>query len=341
MTAYIIRRLLLLPLILSGLVVLVFGLTMLLDPIERASLYVNQTLPKGKIEDLIERHGLDKPIHIQFYRWINRVVRGDLGWSRTAQQPVTSALLHFLPATIELSLWSIIPVILIGVWLGVMSALYHNRFVDHLLRVISIVGWSFPPFVFGLLMLMVFYAKYTWFPARRLSEWAVREVLSPDFVQYTRLHTVDALLNLRPDIFWDAMRHLVLPVTTLSYLNWALLLRVTRSSMLEALNQDYVRTARSKGLKESVVIGTHVLRNALIPVATMGGLLIIGLLNGVVITETVFNYKGIGWFFANAALHLDIISVLGFTLFNGALIVLGNLAVDISYGFLDPRVRLR
>jgi peptide/nickel transport system permease protein len=111
--------------------------------------------------------------------------------------------------------------------------------------------------------------------------------------------------------------------------------------MLEAFNQDYVRTARAKGLKERSVIYTHVLRNALIPVATVGGLLIIGLLNGIVITEVVFNYKGIGWFFATAALQLDIISVLGLTLFNGVLVVLGNLVVDISYGFLDPRVRLR
>ena len=154
------------------------------------------------------------------------------------------------------------------------------------------------------------------------------------------MNTVDALLNLRLDILWDALRHLMLPVITLSYLSWALLLRVTRSSMLESLNQDYVRTARAKGLRERTVIYVHVLRNALIPVSTMGGLLIIGLLNGVVITETVFNYKGMGWFFVKAALSLDIISVLGFTLFNGVLIVLGNLLVDISYGFLDPRVRL-
>lgn len=340
MTAYIVRRLLLIPLILFGLVVLVFSLTMLLDPIERASLYVNQILPKGKIEELVKRHGLDKPVYVQFYRWLGKVVRGDLGWSRTAQRPVSRAILHFLPATVELTLWSVVPIIAVGVWLGVLSALYHNRWVDHLLRLFSIVGWSFPTFVFGLIMLMVFYAKLSWFPAGRLSDWATQEVLSPGFTQYTHLYTIDSLLNLRFDIFADALRHLVLPVITLSYLSWALLLRVTRSSMLEALMQDYVRTARAKGLKESTVIYVHVLRNALIPVATMGGLVIVGLLNGVVITETVFNYKGIGWFFANAALRLDIVSVLGFTLFNGVLIVLGNLAVDISYAFLDPRVRL-
>jgi peptide/nickel transport system permease protein len=271
---------------------------------------------------------------------MGKVVRGDLGWSRTAQRPVTAAILHFLPATIELALWSVAPIILIGVWLGILSALHHNRPVDHLLRLFSTVGWSFPTFVFGLMLLAIFYAQLSWLPAGRLSDWAGQEVLDPDFAQFTRLHTVDALLNLRPDIFRDALRHLVLPILTLSYLSWALLLRVTRSAMLEAFNQDYVRTARSKGLKERSVIYTHVMRNALIPVATVGGLLIIGLLNGVVITEVVFDYKGIGWFFATAALQLDIISVLGLTLFSGVLAVLGNLVVDISYAVLDPRVRL-
>ena len=341
MTAYIIRRLLLLPLVLLGLIMLLFTLLMLLDPVERVSLYVNQPLPRGEIEELVERHGLDDPIHVQFYRWIGKVVQGDLGWSRTAQRPVMAAILHFLPATLELTLWSVLPILFIGIWLGILSALHHNRPLDHLLRLFAIVGWSFPTFVFGLLLLTVFYAKYSWFPAGRLSDWAVREVLSPGFARYTGLYTIDALLNLRLDIFWDALRHLVLPVITLSYLNWALLLRVTRSSMLEALNQDYVRTARAKGLKEGTVIYTHVLRNALIPVTTVGGLLIISLLNGVVIIETVFNYKGIGWFFATAALHLDVISVLGLTLFSGMIVAVSNLVVDVSYVFLDPRVRLR
>lgn len=341
MARYIVRRLLLLPVILSGVTLLTFSLLMLLDPIERASLYVNQALPKGGIEELVERHGLDKPIYVQFYRWVGKLVQGDLGWSRTAQKPVLAAVFHFLPATLELSLWSVLPVVLVGVWLGILSALHHNRPIDHVLRLFSILGWSFPVFVFGLLALMLFYAKLSWFPPGRLSEWALREVLSPDFIQYTRLHTVDAVLNLRPDIFWDALRHLVLPVVTLSYVTWALLLRVTRAATLEALNQDYVRTARAKGLRERSVIYTHVLRNALIPVSTIGGLLVVGLLNGVVITETVFNFKGMGWFFATAALRLDIVSVVGFTLFNGVLIVLANLIVDVSYVLLDPRVRLR
>jgi peptide/nickel transport system permease protein len=154
------------------------------------------------------------------------------------------------------------------------------------------------------------------------------------------MYTIDAILNGRPDVLADALRHLVMPVLTLAYIQWALLLRVTRSSMLETLRQEYVITARSKGLPERAVIYKHAARNAMIPVATMGGLLLIGLLNGVVITETVFNYPGMGRWAATAASQLDILSVLGFTLFNCTLLVLGNLFVDILYALIDPRIRL-
>ena len=341
MAAYILRRLLFLPLVLTGLIILVFTLLMLLDPRERAFLYVSQSTPKGSVEELVEKHGLDKPVYVQFYRWSGKLIRGDLGWSRTAQRPVLDAIGHFLPPSIELTLWSFVPTVLVGVWLGILAAVHHNRLLDHVLRLFSIVAWSFPAFVFGLLMLTIFAGDVYWFPPGRLSDTAFQEVLGPGFNQYTRIHTIDSVLNLRPDIFWDALRHLILPSVTLSMVSWALLLRVTRSSVLEALSQDYVRTARSKGISERTILYSHVLRNALIPVATVGGLLIIGLLNGVVIVEMVFNYKGIGWFFATAALQLDIISVLGLTIFNGLIVALGNLAVDVSYGFLDPRVRLK
>ena len=232
------------------------------------------------------------------------------------------------------------PIILVGVQLGVISAVHQNKAIDQTTRVVSIVGWSFPTFVFGLLMLMIFYAKLDWFPAGRLSEWASRVVESGSFNSYTGMNTIDGLLNARPDITVDAARHLVLPAITLAYLGWALILRVTRSSMLETLRQDYVTTARAKGLPESAVINRHARPNAMIPVITIGGLTLITLLNGVVITETIFNYRGMGWFFADAALHLDVVAVLGFTMFNAVILVIGNLVVDILYGVVDPRVRL-
>jgi peptide/nickel transport system permease protein len=188
---------------------------------------------------------------------------------------------------------------------------------------------------------MIFYARLGWFPPERLSEWALREVLSDHFTRYTQLNTLDALLNLRPDIFLDALKHLFLPVLTLAYLGWAQILRVTRSSMLDTLRQDYMTTARAKGLAESRVTRVHALPNALIPVITIGGLTLIGLFNGVVITETIFNYPGMGSFMAEAAMSLDVISVLGVTLFSSFILIGGNLLVDVLYSVVDPRIRLQ
>lgn len=341
MINYIVRRLLVLPVVLFGVTLFVFAMTQLLTPYERASLYVAD-IPKrvGALDEIIEKYGLDDPPQVQYGRWLGNVLHGDLGFSKRGKRPVSEALLHFLPATAELAFWSAIPIIWGGIQLGVLSALHHNKFFDHVSRVFSIVGWSLPIFVVGLMLLMIFYAKLDWFPAGRLSDWANNVVLSDDFIRYTQMNTFDALLNLRFDIFIDAARHLVLPVITLSYLDWALIQRVTRSSMLEVMRQDYVTTARAKGLPEREVIQNHARPNAMIPVATIGGLTVIALMNGLVITETVFNYRGLGWFAADAALHLDVISVLGFTLFSGILMVVANLVVDILYAVLDPRVRL-
>jgi peptide/nickel transport system permease protein len=267
-------------------------------------------------------------------------LRGDLGWSRVGSQPVASLIKQRFPATLELALWAVVPIIFVGLWLGVQAAVRHNKPFDQAARVFSIFGSSFPVFVFGLLMLMIFYANLGWFPPGRLSDWANAVVNSPSFNNYTNLVTVDALLNGRFDIFLDGLRHLVLPILTLAYVNWATFLRVTRSSMLETLRQEYVTTARAKGLAERDVINRHARPNALIPVATIAGFQVISLLGGVVITETVFTYPGIGSAAAAAAAQLDVVTVLGFALFNGFILILANLAVDIMYALIDPRVRL-
>ncbi len=341
MTNYIIRRLIILPFVLLGLSIMIFAMLQLLDPVERAALYVNNP-PKTStaLQDIIHKYGLDQPIYVQFENWLKQVLQGDLGWSKTAQMPVMEAIKTFFPATIELALWSFIPIIVIGVWLGVQAAVHHNSITDHFARVFSIIGYSFPTFVFGLLVLLFFYANLQWFPPGRLSDWATAIVYSPQFHQYTGLMTVDSLLNGNFPIFLDSLRHLFLPALTLAYVDWALILRVTRSSMLEAISQDYVKAARAKGLTWRQVINRHARPNAMIPVATIGGLLLVGLLNGVVITETVFNYRGMGYFVAQAALSFDAVSVLGVTIFDGALLVLANLVVDILYATLDPRIRL-
>ena len=341
MSKYIIRRLLILPLVMFGLSVLIFGMLMMLDPVERAALYVTN-IPKNPdaIQAIIDKYGLNQPIYIQYGRWMENVLRGNLGWSKTAQMPVTQAIMTFFPATLELALWSFTPIMVVGTWLGIEAAIHHDTFIDQAARVFSIIGYSFPTFVFGLLVLMIFYADLQWFPPGRLSVWANQAITSPGFYTYTGMYTVDGLLNGRPDIFLDALRHLFLPALTLAYVDWALILRVARSSMLEMLNQDYIRTARAKGLSNQQVIYGHARPNAMIPVVTIGGLLMVGLLNGVVITETVFNYHGMGLLAANSALNFDAVSVLGIALLAGAVLVIANLVVDILYHYLDPRIAL-
>jgi len=353
MLNYIIRRLLIIPVLLAGISMLIFGMLSLLTPYERAALYVSD-IPKrqGAIEGIIEKYGLDDPIHIQYWNWMTGhkdpdtgertggVLRGELGWSKVGKSTVAEVIARRLPASAELALWAAIPLIGLAVWMGIQSAVNHDKFVDQMLRITAIAGWSIPTFVFGLLLLLFFYSKLDWFPPGRLSIDVKMIVLSDDFIQYTKLHTIDALLNLRFDIFLDALKHLVLPVITLSVVSWAFLLRVTRSSMLDTLRQDYITTARSKGLPERKVINKHAVPNALIPVITVGGLTLISLFNGVVITETIFNFPGIGSFLAQAASSLDVVSVLGLTLFSSTILVVGNLIVDVLYGVVDPRIRL-
>jgi len=354
MLRYIVRRLLIMPVLLIGVTVLIFLMLSMLTPYERASLYV-QDIPKrqGAIDGIIEKYGLNDPIPVQYYHWMvgrkdkatgeikGGVLRGNLGWSKVGKSSVAKVIGRRLPATAELALWAIAPLIGLSVWMGVVAAVHHNRFLDQILRVTAIGGWSIPTFVFGLLVLMLFYARLGWFPPERLSDWALRIVQSGEFARYTQMNSLDALLNLRFDIFFDSLRHLILPVMTLSVVSWAFLLRVTRSSMLDVLRQDYMTTARAKGLAEGEVIRRHAVPNGLIPVITVGGLTLIGLFNGVVITETVFCYPGMGSFLAQAALSLDVVSVLGITLFSSFVLVFGNLLVDVLYGVVDPRIRLQ
>jgi peptide/nickel transport system permease protein len=289
---------------------------------------------------------------VQYWRWLNGhkvpvtaqrvggIIFGDFGYSRTGSQPVIDMIKATFPNTLDLTLWAVFPVISVGIWLGVQAAVHQNGFVDQAARVFSIVGTSFPTFVFGLLVLMLFYAKLQWFPPGKASDWVNSLIFSGEFHRYTKLLTIDALLNGRIDVFWDAIKHMILPVLTLSYINWATFVRVTRSSMLETLRMEYVTTARAKGLKERDVINKHARPNAMIPITTLAGLQVVGLLGGVVITETVFNYPGIGQAAANAAQNLDLVTVLGFAIFNGLILIVANLVVDIIYALVDPRVRL-
>ncbi|HSQ16441.1 MAG TPA: ABC transporter permease [Anaerolineales bacterium] len=353
MTTYVIRRLLLVPVLIFGVTLIIFGVLQFLGPVERSALYVKD-FPKNErqIQGIIRKYGLDLPVYEQYWRWLTGVkdpvtgereggvLFGDFGYSRTASQPVINIIKNRFPNTLDLALWAVFPMLSVGIWLGVQAAVHQNGWVDQLARIFSIVGTSFPTFVFGLLVLMLLYANNGWFPPGKMSDWVSQLLYSGDFHQYTKLLTIDALLNLRFDVFLDALRHMFLPILTLSYINWATFVRVTRSSMLETLRMDYVTTARAKGLKENVVINKHARPNAMISITTLAGMSVVGLLGGVVITETVFNYPGIGKAAADAAAQLDVVTVLGFAVFNGLILILANLVVDILYGLIDPRVRL-
>src|ERR1041384_3862042 len=258
MGTYIIRRLLLVPVLLFGVTVLIFGMLQFLSPVERSALYVRD-IPKNEnaINGIIKQYGLDQPIYVQYWRWLvgrvdpatggrkGGIIFGDFGYSRTASQPVSNLIRTRFPNTLDLTLWAVAPVILVGIWLGVQAAVHQNGFIDQAARIFSIVGTSFPTFVFGLLMILIFYAKLRWFPPGRLSDVYNRVVLSPEFHHYTSLLTFDALLNGRFDVFLDAIRHMFLPILTLSYINWATFLRVTRSSMLETLRMEYITDRKS------------------------------------------------------------------------------------------------
>ncbi|MDO9545395.1 MAG: ABC transporter permease [Pelolinea sp.] len=353
MTTYIIRRLLLVPLLLFGVTILIFGMLQFLTPAERASLYIRD-IPKNErqLEIIIKHYNLNDPVYVQYWNWMvgkadpitgeihGGILRGDFGYSRTGSEPVMDMIKHRFPATLELALLSVLPIIAVGIWLGVAAAVNHNKFIDQLIRVLSIIAASFPVFVFGLLLIMIFYAKLNWFPTGRYSQWVLEEIVSKQFATPTGFMTIDAIKAGRWDILLDTIRHLVLPVLVLSYISWATFVRVTRSSMLEALGQDYILTAREKGLSENQVVRKHALPNAMIPVTTMAGFTVVGLLGGVVITETIFNYPGIGSAAASAATQLDVVTVMGFALFNGFILIAANLIVDVLYGVIDPRVQL-
>jgi peptide/nickel transport system permease protein len=339
--SYIIRRLLLLIPVLFGVTLFIFGITMLFSPIERASLYVSSIRDLSDLPEIIARFGLDRPFFMQYGTWINQVLHGNLGWSIVVGMSVSDAIRNFLPATLELAIFAVPIIILSGIFLGSRAAAHKDKSIDHATRVLAISGWSLPTFWLGLILMMIFYGLIRGLlPPGRLSVEMEFVVTSAGFIRYTHINTLDAILNLNGPVLLDALKHLILPVITISTVNIAFIMRLMRSSMLESLGKGYVLTARAKGLSERVVVNKHARRNALIPVITVSGYVFAGLASGAVITESIFTYKGIGWWAYQAASRLDIASILGFALFTGFLFVVVNLIVDIIYTRVDPRVRL-
>jgi ABC-type dipeptide/oligopeptide/nickel transport system permease component len=336
---FIVRRILFLPVVFIGVTLFIVLLMQLLSPYERAVAFVESEVQLRNIDAIVEQYGLDEPWYVQYWSWLKEALQGNFGFSRVTNQPVLTTIAQRLPNTIELAVLTIIPTIGIGIWLGTVAALNRDRLADQLSRISSILFWSLPTFVLGIWLLIIFYGGLDLFGLGQLSARFARDVIRPEFERYTGFMTLDALLNGRFDIFLDALQHLVLPVTTLVLVISAQIVRVMRSSLLDTLSQDYVRTARAKGLPTSVVNRKHARRNALIPVLTLSGFTLVTLLNGSVIVETIFALPGVGKWLADAAVQLDYAAVLGGAVFVGLLVVLANLVVDVLYAVVDPRIR--
>ncbi len=340
MTRFILKRLAFLPLVMLAVTMLLFAILQFLTPEMRAALYVKDPRQLASVEQIIDKYGLRDPVYMQWGRWVVQVAHGDLGYSETAKMPVADAIRAFFPATLELSILSFIPILILGVAFGTLSAVYKDKWLDQLTRLVAITGYSLPSFVLGLLLLMIFYGQFHIFPPGRYSLDVDLLVHSDAFRHYTGLLSLDCLLNGEFNAYLDVTKHLILPAATLIYIDLALLLRITRSSMLEELGKDYIRTAKAKGVPGPVIVRKHALKNALIPVVTLSSLIFITLLGGVVITETVFDFPGIGRWGVVAAQQLDIAGVLGSTLLASGLFVVANLVSDILYAVVDPRIRV-
>lgn len=339
MFAFIVRRLLALPLVLFAVTLLIVGLLQLLSPTQRATAFITSEQQAQNIDAIVRAYGLDQPFPVQYWNWLREALSGNLGYSRSANMTVADAIRTLLPASAELALFSIFPVIGIGIWMGTLSAVKRDTIVDQVARVLAILGWSLPTFVFGIWILATLYGGLGWFGIGRIGRDFITEIARGEIVLYTRFMTIDAIMNRRPDMLWSALVHLVLPVTTLSVVITAQIMRVMRGSLLDSLSQDYVRTARAKGLGRRIVNLKHARRNALIPVITLSGLTIANLLNGTVVVETIFAFRGLGQWFAIAAVQTDIPAVIGYGLIVAIIIVVANLFVDIIYAIVDPRIR--
>ena len=316
MTKYVLRRLLLSIPVVIGITVIIFLMAHLM-PGDAVVAMISVDSPVS--EDLIAMRrgqlGLDDPLPVQYVNWLGNVLRGNFGVSFISGLPIGESILGRVPATVELMGVSLAFSIILGVALGIVSALRQYSWIDYLLTVFGFIGMSVPVFFLGMLLIYVFALKLGWFPTSGFSTAAEDFSLA------------------------DNLRHLILPAAALGVLRTAEFMRYTRTSMLEVLYSDYVVTARAKGLKNRVVILRHVLRNALVPVVTIIGLSLPVVFGGAVFIETVFQWPGIGLLYINAVNQRDSPMIMGLALISAIIVLVSNLLTDIVYAFIDPRIR--
>lgn len=358
MVTYILRRLVLSIPVLFGILFATFALARLI-PGDPCRAMLGEKATKVVCDEFNHRHGLDRPILVQFGIYVNEIAHGDFGNSFRYSKPITELLAERLPITFELSIAALAFSVIIGIPLGVIAAVRHNSWADVATMLWANVGVSMPVFWLGLMLAYIFSLtlKDTIFqlpPSGRLSAglittpffevwgWQLTEgtfsFSLADFI--SRMNIFNSILSGNWEVLKDALTHLILPAFALSTIPMALIARMTRSAMLEVLGQDYIRTARAKGLVRRSVILKHAFRNALLPLATVIGLSLGGLLGGAVLTETVFNLSGVGRILYDGITARDYGIVQGFTVVIAIFFVILNLIVDVSYAYLDPRIRL-
>ena len=333
--AFIARRMLLAIFVLVIVSIATFSLAHAVpgDPIE--AVLGDRQADNPEVRAALERRwGLDKPLPLQYIYYVGNLLQGEWGESISNRTPVAQALRDRVPATMELSLFALIFAVVLGVPLGIIAALNQDRWPDHVSRFITLLGTSIPVFWLGLLLLYVFFYQLKWLPGPGRLDVGMKP---PPTI--TGMVTVDALVQGDWEVLRAALRRLILPSIVLGSFSMGIVARMLRSSLLASMGDDYVRTARAKGLGERSVVASHALRNALIPTVTVLGLTTAGLLAGAVLTETIFSWPGIGSFAVSAALKRDYPALLGVTLIVAVIYVLVNLLVDVIYGLIDPRIR--
>lgn len=333
MLAYIVRRLVWMVFVIFGVMTLTFFISRVI-PADPVAAVLPGNAPEEAIQQERERMGLDKPIWVQYGLYINGLLHGDLGTSIRTRQPVLSDLLRYFPATAELAITALIMGTILGVSLGLLSAVRQGKFLDHFGRVFAIWGLSMPAFFTGLMLIILFSHTLHWLP--QLGQMPAYLRRPP---RVTGFLILDTMIVGNWSLVWTEVKHLILPAFTLGWLSTASIVRITRSSLLEVLPEEYIKTARMKGLHESVVILKHALKNAMLPTITIIGLRVASLLEGAVLTETVFSWPGLGRYATSSFLAIDFSAVVGVTVFIAFLYSFCNLVVDLIYGYLNPKIR--
>ncbi len=334
MLKFVVRRLLLLVPILLGLSILVFLFVRSLPGGPETALLGERATPE-RIAQVREAYGLNRPLHEQYFSYMGKAVRLDFGNSITTQQPVREEIARKFPATVELSIAAMLFAVAVGIPLGYVAARRYGSWLDNLSTAGSLLGIAIPVFALGFLLKYVFAVKLGWLPG------IGRQDVTMTAPHPTGFYVLDGFITGNLAAAWDAIKHLILPAVALGTIPLAFIARITRAAVLEVSNEDYVRTAEAKGLTKPVISRRHVLRNAMLPVATVIGLQTGLLLSGAVLTETVFAFGGMGQFMADAVFKRDFPVLQGGILFLAVIFVLVNLVVDLTYGVLDPRVRVR